>query len=61
MHEATAVAVNSKDEVFVFNRGNMPVLVFDIEGNLIRHWGAYELTTVLCMRHVPHVVFNPCN
>ena len=39
IHEATAVAVNSKDEVFVFNRGNMPVLVFDIEGNLIRHWG----------------------
>jgi len=39
LHEATSVAVNSKDEVFVFNRGNMPVLVFDPEGNLIRHWG----------------------
>eukprot|EP00039_Didymoeca_costata_P020651 m.342016 g.342016 ORF g.342016 m.342016 type:complete len:367 (-) comp20819_c0_seq1:98-1198(-) len=39
LHEATAVSVNSKDEVFVFNRGNMPVLVFDKDGNLIRHWG----------------------
>ena len=56
MHEATAVAVNSKDEVFVFNRGNMPVLVFDIEGNPIRHWGAYELTTVLCMRRAARCI-----
>ena len=39
MHEATSVAINSKDEVFVFNRGNMPVLVFDIDGTLVRHWG----------------------
>jgi len=39
IHEATSVAVNSKDEVFVFNRGNMPVLVFDVDGNLVRHWG----------------------
>ena len=39
IHEATAVAVDSKDNVYCFNRGNMPVLVFDPKGNLIRYWG----------------------
>ena len=33
------VAVDSKDNVYCFNRGNMPVLVFDPKGNLIRYWG----------------------
>ena len=37
--EATAVAVNSKGQVYVFNRGTHPVLVFDSEGNLDSHWG----------------------
>jgi hypothetical protein len=36
--EATSVAVDKDDNVYCFNRGNMPVLVFDIDGNLIRHW-----------------------
>ena len=39
MREATSVAVDSQDNVFVFNRGNVPVLVFDPAGNLIDHWG----------------------
>jgi DNA-binding beta-propeller fold protein YncE len=39
MREATSVAVDSRDNVFVFNRGNIPVLVFDDAGNLIDHWG----------------------
>ena len=37
--EATAVAVDSKDNVYVFNRGTHPVVVFDREGNLLRTWG----------------------
>ena len=37
--EATSVACNSDDEVYVFNRGNMPVLVFSASGDLVRHWG----------------------
>jgi len=48
LHEATSVAVDSHDEVYVFNRGNMPVMVFDADGNLIRYWGnetPYEGTT----------------
>jgi DNA-binding beta-propeller fold protein YncE len=39
MREATAVGVDSCDNVYVFNRGNVPVLVFDSAGNLIDQWG----------------------
>ena len=39
LQEATSVAVDSADNVFVFNRGNMPVLVFDPDGNVIDMWG----------------------
>jgi len=39
LQEATAVAVDSADRVYVFNRGNMPVLVFDRDGNVIDMWG----------------------
>ena len=37
--EATSVAVDSNDNVYVFSRGNMPVMVFDREGNMIDAWG----------------------
>ena len=37
--EATAVAVNSKDQVYVFNRGTHPMVIFDREGNVLSHWG----------------------
>ena len=37
--EATSVAVDADDNVIVFNRGNMPVCVFDPSGTLIRTWG----------------------
>ena len=37
--EATAVAVDSKDQVYVFNRGTCPMIVFDTEGNVVRTWG----------------------
>ena len=40
--EATAVAVDSKDNVYVFNRGMWPVMVFDPEGNLTTDWGKGE-------------------
>ena len=39
LREATAVAVDSDDRVYVFNRGNVPMLVFDPDGNLIDSWG----------------------
>lgn len=37
--EATSVAVDSQDNVYVFNRGTHPMVVFDSEGNLLRTWG----------------------
>ena len=37
--EATAVDVDSKDQVYVFNRGTCPMIVFDRHGNIIRTWG----------------------
>ena len=37
--EAAAVGVDSKDNVYVFNRGQHPVIVFDREGNFLRSWG----------------------
>jgi DNA-binding beta-propeller fold protein YncE len=39
MREATSVAVDSQDRVYIFNRGNMPMLVFDADGNLVDQWG----------------------
>ena len=39
LREATAVTVGPDDRVYVFNRGNMPVLVFDPDGNVVDHWG----------------------
>ena len=34
--EATAVAVDSADNVYVFNRGTHPMVVFDPDGNIVR-------------------------
>ena len=39
MREATSVAVDSDDRVYIFSRGNMPVMVFDSEGNMVDSWG----------------------
>lgn len=37
--EAAGVAVDSRGRVYVFNRGEHPVIVFDREGNFLRSWG----------------------
>ena len=37
--EATAVAVDSKDQVYVFNRGTSPMVVFNRDGSVARTWG----------------------
>lgn len=38
--EVSAVAVDSQDRVFVFNRGTEPVIVFDRHGERLAAWGA---------------------
>jgi DNA-binding beta-propeller fold protein YncE len=37
--EATSVAVDASDNVWVFNRGPHPVIMFDRDGNFRRAWG----------------------
>ena len=37
--EATAVAVDADDNVYVFNRGTHPMIVFNSEGDIIDTWG----------------------
>lgn len=43
--EATAVAVDSSDNVYVFNRGGHPVIVFDGNGKFLRSWGEDTFVT----------------
>ena len=37
--DVAAVAVDRKDQVYVFNRGEHPMIVFDRNGNFLRSWG----------------------
>jgi DNA-binding beta-propeller fold protein YncE len=37
--EATAVAIDSRDRVFVFNRGTCPMIIFDQTGEIVDTWG----------------------
>ena len=40
--EVAAVGVDSKDNVYAFNRGEHPVMVFDRAGSFLRSWGEGE-------------------
>src|SRR5882724_3458105 len=35
----SAVAVNSQGEIFVFHRGQHPLICFDQDGKFLRSWG----------------------
>ena len=37
--ECAAVGVDANDNVYVFNRGEHPMIIFDREGNFLRSWG----------------------
>src|SRR5712672_4343816 len=37
--DVASVAVDSKDRVYVFNRGAHPMVVLDRAGNFIKSWG----------------------
>ena len=37
--DAAAVAVDSSDRVYVFNRGDHPMIVFDSDGRFLSSWG----------------------
>jgi len=40
MGTASAVATDSQDRVYIFQRKDPPVLVFDRDGNFLNSWGA---------------------
>ncbi len=40
--EATSIAVDSDDNVYVFGRGDYPLIIFDRGGNFLETWGAGE-------------------
>lgn len=42
LRDAPAVCVDASDNVYVFTRGDDPVLVFDRDGNIIRSWMGRE-------------------
>ena len=48
--EVAGVAVDSADRVYVFNRGDHPVIVFDKEGKFLNAWGEDVFDT-------PHGIF----
>ena len=50
LREATSVAVDSNDKVYVFNRGNIPIIIFDKNGNMIDHWGNNNSTNDTVIR-----------
>lgn len=52
--DATSVAVDSEDNVYVFNRGNAPVIVLDRDGEFLASWGAGEFV-------FPHGIFIDAN
>jgi DNA-binding beta-propeller fold protein YncE len=65
--EVAGVAVDSRDRVFVFNRGEHPLLVFDRDGRFLSSWGeglfarAHGLTigpddSVYCTDDLDHTV-----
>lgn len=39
LHDVCGLSVDSQDRVYVLNRGDHPIIVFDREGNLLTSWG----------------------
>ena len=37
--EATSVASDSKDNIYIFNRGSHPMIVLSQNGDFVRSWG----------------------
>src|SRR5437879_4262307 len=48
--EATAVAVDSRDRVYVFNRGDHPIMIFEPDGKFVGSWGEGQFVR-------PHGIF----
>ena len=44
IHEAVGVTTDSRDRVYVFNRGDPPVIVLDRNGQFLHAWGSGQFT-----------------
>jgi hypothetical protein len=65
--DVASVAVDSKDRIYVFNRGAHPMVVLDREGNFIRSWakacsaarmGCISTPTTISI--APTMAITPC-
>lgn len=65
--EATSVAVDANDNVYVFNRGDHPVIVLNRNGDFVRSWGEGPLAgahgaavgpdeSLYCINAADHIV-----
>ncbi len=52
------VATNSQDRIYVFQRKNPPVVVFDRDGNYLTAWGTGEVTDPHGLKIVDDVVYT---
>ena len=52
------VATDSQDRVYVFQRKNPPVVVFDRDGKYLGAWGAGEVTDPHGLKIVDDVVYT---
>jgi hypothetical protein len=51
--EVAAVGVDRHDNVYVFNRGEHPMIVFDRDGNFLRSWGEGRFHTAHGLHMAP--------
>jgi hypothetical protein len=54
--EVGGVGVDGKDKVYVFSRGEHPMMVFDRQGNFLRSWGEGQYPRA----HGVHMASFPC-
>src|SRR5256885_17246865 len=52
------VATDAEDRVYVFQRKNPPVVVFDREGNWLGEWGTGEVTDPHGLKIVDEVIYT---
>ena len=45
--DVAAVAVDHKDRVYVFNRGEHPMMVFDRDGKFLKSWGEWVFNRLI--------------
>ena len=50
----SAVATDSQDRVYAFQRKDPPVVIFDRMGNYVGSWGQNAITDPLCLLKTPN-------